>query len=86
MNLSCGDAETSLADYTKFHFGEEERLSEDIGYLKYRHTKVKHEELRKTVEESFTEMLGGPGRPHPEFVEQVNKNVTEWLLSLHKTF
>ena len=74
-----------LADYTEFHFGEEERLQEKIGYPGIAEHKAKHEELRKTVEELHG-MLEDQEGPTPEFVEQVNKNVTEWLYYHIRTF
>ncbi len=74
-----------LADYTEFHFGEEEKLQEKIGYPGMADQKAKHEELRKTVEELHG-MLEDQEGPTPEFVEQVNKNVTEWLYYHIKTF
>ena len=40
-----------LADYTEFHFGEEEKLQEKIGYPGIAEHKAMQEELRKTVEE-----------------------------------
>ncbi len=67
-----------LADYTDFHFGEEERLQEEIGYPGIQEHKAKHEELRKTVKE-LHEMLEEQEGPTDAFVEMVNKNVTEWL-------
>lgn len=67
-----------LADYTDFHFGEEERLQEEIGYPGIKEHKAKHEELRNTVKE-LHEMLEEQEGPTDAFVEMVNKNVTEWL-------
>ena len=55
-----------LADYTEFHFGEEEKLQEEIGYPGIKEHKAKHEELEQEG-------------PTEAFVEQVNKNVIEWL-------
>ncbi len=67
-----------LADYTEYHFGEEEALQAEIGYPGIEEHKKKHEELRKTVEE-LHEMLEEQEGPTKAFVDQVNKNVTEWL-------
>lgn len=67
-----------LMDYTEFHFGEEEKLQEKIGYPGLAEHKKKHEELINTVKE-LREMLEEQEGPTDAFVEQVNKNVTEWL-------
>ena len=67
-----------LADYTEYHFGEEEALQAEIGYPGIEEHKKKHEELRKTVEE-LHEMLEEQEGPTKAYVDQVNKNVTEWL-------
>ena len=59
-----------LADYTEYHFGEEEALQAAIGYPGIEEHKKKHEELRKTVEE-LHEMLEEQEGPTKAFVEQV---------------
>lgn len=74
-----------LADYTEYHFGEEEALQAAIGYPGIEEHKKKHEELRKTVEE-LHEMLEEQEGPTKAFVEQVNKNVTEWLFYHIRSF
>ena len=43
-----------LADYTEFHFGEEEKLQEEIGYPGIAEHKKKHEELRQVVKDLYT--------------------------------
>lgn len=68
-----------LGDYVEFHFGEEEKLQEEIGYPGIADHKKKHEELRNTVK-ALHEMLEEQEGPTAEFVEQVYKNVAEWLL------
>jgi len=45
-----------LADYTEYHFNEEEALQESINYPGIKEHKEKHEELRRTVQE-LHEML-----------------------------
>lgn len=67
-----------LMDYTEFHFGEEEKLQESIEYPGLAEHRKKHEELKATVNE-LREMLEEQEGPTDAFVEQVNKNVTEWL-------
>ena len=58
-----------LADYTEFHFGEEE----------------KHDKLRAVVKDLYN-MLEEEEGPSEAFVEQVNKNVIEWLYRHIKGF
>ncbi len=67
-----------LTEYTEFHFNEEEKLQEAIGYPGIQEHKKKHEELRATVSQ-LHEMLEEQEGPTADFVEMVNKNVTEWL-------
>lgn len=74
-----------LADYTDFHFSAEEKLQEEIEYPGIKEHKAKHEELKKIVKE-LHEMLEDEEGPTDAFVENVNKNVTEWLYYHIKTF
>ena len=67
-----------LADYTDFHFQEEENLQERAGYPGLDEHRQKHEEFRKAVGELF-EMLEEEAGPSDRFVEAVHRNVTEWL-------
>lgn len=67
-----------LADYTDFHFQEEENLQERAGYPGLDEHRQKHEEFRKAVGELF-EMLEEEEGPSDRFVEAVHRNVTEWL-------
>ena len=43
-----------LADYTEFHFGEEERLQESIQYPGMAAHKREHEKLRGVVQDHYT--------------------------------
>ena len=74
-----------LSDYTDFHFGAEEKLQEEIEYPGFEEHKKEHENLRKVVAE-LHEMLVEEEGPSPAFVEQVNKNVIEWLYRHIKGF
>ncbi len=74
-----------LADYTEYHFKEEEKLQEEIEYPGIKEHKKQHEELKRTVEE-LHEMLEEQEGPTEEFVVQVNKNVVEWLYKHIKGF
>lgn len=74
-----------LAEYTEYHFGEEEKLQEEIGYPGIKEHKAKHEELRRTVKELY-EMLEDQEGPTDAFVEQVNRQVVQWLYQHIKGF
>ena len=74
-----------LADYTEFHFQAEEKLQEEIAYPGIEEHKKRHEEFIRTVEE-LHEMLEEEEGPSEAFVEQVNKNVIEWLYGHIKSF
>lgn len=67
-----------LADYTEFHFSAEEKLQEEIEYPGIVEHKKQHVEFKQAIEE-LHEMLEEQEGPTPEFAEQVNKRVTEWL-------
>ena len=74
-----------LADYTEFHFGEEEKLQESINYPAIAEHKKEHDELRAVVKDPYN-MLEEEEGPSEAFVEQVNKNVIEWLYRHIKGF
>ena len=74
-----------LADYTDFHFGEEEKLQESISYPGIKQHKKEHEKLRRVVEE-LHEMLEEQEAPTEAFVAQVQENVINWLYNHIKGF
>ena len=74
-----------LADYTDFHFNEEEALQEKVGYPGLEEHRQRHEDFRKAVGELF-EMLEEEEGPSDRFVEAVHRNVTEWLYGHIKGF
>lgn len=67
-----------LSDYTDFHFGEEEKLQEEVSYPAMEGHKAKHAEFKKSVEE-LHEMLVEEEGPTDAFVAAVQKNVVDWL-------
>lgn len=67
-----------LADYTEFHFGEEEKLQEEVSYPAIEGHKEKHAEFKKAVEE-LHEMLIEEEGPSEAFVAAIQKNVVDWL-------
>lgn len=74
-----------LADYTNFHFGEEEKLQESINYPELAQHREKHAEFKQTLTE-LHEFLEESEGPTEEFVSQVERNVVNWLFTHIKTF
>lgn len=74
-----------LAEYTDFHFNDEEKLQEEYGYPGIEGHKVKHAEFKKAVHE-LHDMLEEEEGPSEAFVKAVNKNVVDWLYNHIKTF
>lgn len=74
-----------LADYSEFHFGEEEALQEEVGYPGLEEHKKRHEEFRVAVKE-LHEMLEEEEGPSPRFVKAVQENVIDWLYHHIKGF
>lgn len=74
-----------LAEYTEFHFGEEEKLQEEIGYPGIKEHKKEHDSLRAVVKDLHN-MLEEEEGPSNAFVEQVRVNVIEWLYKHIKGF
>lgn len=74
-----------LMEYTEFHFSQEEKLQEDVGYPELAQHREKHEEFKKTLQnlENFLEESEGPT---DAFVQQVETNVVNWLFNHIKTF
>lgn len=68
-----------LMDYTVFHFGEEEKLQEEIEYPGIKEHKEKHEEFKQTIR-SLKNTLTEGGEPTAEFVAKVQENVADWLI------
>ena len=67
-----------LAEYTDFHFGEEEKLQEEVSFPGMEEHKKKHAEFKKAVEE-LHDMLKEEEGPTDAFVDAVKKNVVDWL-------
>lgn len=74
-----------LADYTDFHFKEEENLQKTIEYPGLKEHLEKHEELRNTVRE-LHEMLTEEEGPSDAFVDMVKEKVRDWLFYHIQTF
>ena len=74
-----------MADYADFHFGEEEKLQEEVNYPGIEEHKAKHAEFKKAVDE-LHEMLEEEEGPTAAFVEAVKKNVVDWVINHIKAF
>ena len=74
-----------MAEYTEFHFNEEEKLQEEVSYPAFDEHKKKHDEFRKVVGELY-EVLQEEEGPSPAFVEAVKNNVVKWLVHHIQTF
>lgn len=74
-----------MADYSEFHFREEEKLQEEAAYPEIEEHRKKHDEFRKAVEE-LHEMLEEEEGPSDAFVKAVSDNVVSWLYNHIKTF
>ena len=74
-----------LADYTNFHFSAEEKLQDYMNYPCLSNKKKKHEEFKQNLKE-LEEFLEEAEGPTDAFVEQVKKNVVDWLFSHIKAF
>ena len=74
-----------MMDYTEFHFAEEEKLQESVGYPELAKHREKHEEFKNNLKEleAFLDEAEGPT---DAFVEQVKKNVVDWLFNHIKAF
>lgn len=69
-----------LMDYTEFHFSDEEKLQQEVGYDKLEQHKVQHEDFKKSVDE-LRQMLEEEEGPTDAFVQAVNKNISQWLVN-----
>ena len=74
-----------MAEYTEFHFGEEEKLMESVNYPEIEKHKEKHKEFVKTVAD-LENMLEESEGPTDAFVEQVKAKVVDWNLYHIQTF
>jgi hemerythrin len=74
-----------MSDYTDFHFGEEEKLQESVGYPELKEHKAKHAEFKQALEE-LREFLEESEGPTESFVERVQINVVDWLFRHIKGF
>ena len=74
-----------MMDYTEFHFAEEEKLQESVGYPELAKHREKHEEFKKTVSD-LENMLEESEGPTDAFVNQVKTKVVDWILYHIKAF
>ena len=74
-----------LDEYTNFHFQEEEDLQKKVSYPELAAHHAKHEEFKKSIQELYDYLNENEG-PDDQFIEQVKRNVVDWLVQHIKTF
>lgn len=74
-----------LDEYTNFHFQEEEDLQKKVSYPELAAHHAKHEEFKKSIQELYDYLNENEG-PDDQFIEQVKRNVVDWLFQHIKTF
>lgn len=74
-----------LDEYTNFHFQEEEELQKSVNYPELINHHAKHEEFKKTIQELYDFLNENEG-PNEQFIQQVKRNVVDWLFQHIKTF
>ena len=66
-----------LVDYTKFHFGAEEKLQEEIDFPDFNQHKTEHRRLIEAVDD-LKAKLEKEGAT-PEFQKELNERMVQWL-------
>lgn len=74
-----------LDEYTNFHFQEEEELQKKVSYPELSGHHAKHEEFKTSIQELYDYLDENEG-PDDQFIEQVKRNVVDWLFQHIKTF
>ena len=74
-----------LDEYTNFHFQEEEDLQKKVSYPELSGHHAKHEEFKTSIQELYDYLNENEG-PDDQFIEQVKRNVVDWLFQHIKTF
>ena len=74
-----------LDEYTNFHFQEEEDLQKKVSYPELSSHHAKHEEFKTSIQELYDYLNENEG-PDDQFIEQVKRNVVDWLFQHIKTF
>ena len=74
-----------LDEYTNFHFQEEEEKQKKVSYPELAAHHAKHEEFKKSIQELYDYLNENEG-PDDQFIEQVKRNVVDWLFQHIKTF
>lgn len=73
-----------LSDYVNFHFREEEKFQEEIGYPGIKEHKEKHAEFKETVAFLSDTIAHGPASA--DLSALVQKKVIDWLYTHIKGF
>ena len=64
---------------------QEETLQEKVAYPELANHHAKHEEFKKSIQELYDFLNENEG-PNEQFIEQVKRNVVDWLFHHIKTF
>ena len=64
---------------------EEEELQKKVSYPELAAHHAKHEEFKKSIQELYDYLNENEG-PDDQFIEQVKRNVVDWLFQHIKTF
>lgn len=67
-----------LTEYTEFHFSEEEKLQQEVGYPAYEDHRIKHENLKESVKK-LHEFLEELEWPTAAFTMRVKEQVVDWF-------
>ena len=74
-----------LDEYTNFHFQEEEELQKKVSYPELPHIMPNMKNSRNPFRNYMIILMKTKG-PDDQFIEQVKRNVVDWLFQHIKTF
>lgn len=80
---AAGEMMKYLSEYVDFHFAEEEKFQEEIGYPGIAEHKAKHAEFKETVKQ-LADIVNGSSST--DFSSLVQKEVIDWLYGHIKGF
>ena len=75
---SLGKAIDFLVEYVDFHFSNEEKVFQEIGYPEYEQHKAIHDAFRKKVEDYQTKFKSGD---HSFLVTDIVDSLIDWLIN-----
>ena len=75
-----------LDEYTNFHFQEEEELQKKVSYPELAASSCQSMKNSRTSIQELYDYLNENEGPDDQFIEQVKRNVVDWLFQHIKTF